>query len=207
MLNRSSYCSLVRRKKLIFERCFSPRYIKYVSRRRIESGPLLRRLDAVSSCVQEHPINLGSPSGPFRVRMEPTAPPFRELVSKPQTTLVQNHKHGEWTRSASNGKAWTDFAPPVQFYTLRSVELLKEEADLVLLTPFWPSQPWFPTAMELSCDAPRLLQSRPNLLTSSLGESHPLIQNNSIRLIAWRPSGVSLKKRGLSESDINLVLA
>jgi hypothetical protein len=61
---------------------------------------------------------------------------------------------------------------------------LKKKADLVLVTPFWPSQPCFLTAMELSCDAPRLLQPHPALLTSPMGEIHPMVQNNSIRLIA-----------------------
>ncbi len=105
--------------------------------------------------------------------------------------------------------SWKNLAgfcfPPFNLIQFALSKLLREEADAVLVTPFWPSQPWFPTAMELSCEAPRVLHPSPDLLTSPLGESHPLMRNNSIRLIAWRLSGVSSRnaafRRALSNSS------
>jgi len=105
--------------------------------------------------------------------------------------------------------SWKNLAgfcfPPFNLIQFALSKLLREEADAVLVTPFWPSQPWFPTAMELSCEAPRVLHPSPDLLTSPLEESHPLMRNNSIRLIAWRLSGVSSRnaafRRALSNSS------
>ncbi|KAI9550772.1 hypothetical protein GHT06_004559 [Daphnia sinensis] len=82
-------------------------------RHRIETGPLFRRLDAVPSCVQKHPIYLGSPSGPFRVRMEPPTPSFRELVS-PTTSMESGRIQLQLERPERI------LLPPVQFNSLRS---------------------------------------------------------------------------------------
>ena len=70
--------------------------------------------------------------------------------------------------------------------------LLKEKADLVLVTHFGRANPgsrwpW------LSFEASRLLQLHPTLLTSPMGEINPPVQNNLIRLIARRLLGVSSK--------------
>jgi len=47
--------------------------------------------------------------------------------------------------------------PPFNLIQFVLSKLLRGEADAVHATPFWPSQPCFPTVMELSCDAPRVL--------------------------------------------------
>ncbi|KAK4013743.1 hypothetical protein OUZ56_026295 [Daphnia magna] len=49
---------------------------------------------------------------------------------------------------------------------------------------------WFPIILELAMDVPRMLFPEKALLTSPLGECHQLTTNHSIRLIAWRLSGV-----------------
>lgn len=64
-----------------------------------------------------------------------------------------------------------------------------DQARLVLITPYWPSQPWFPVAMQLAVDVPVILPSHPNLLTSGREEMHPLCSRQSFRLIAWLLSG------------------
>jgi hypothetical protein len=69
---------------------------------------------------------------------------------------------------------------------------MREEAEAIFVTPYWPSQPWFPIIMDLAVAVPRLLRPSPDLLTTPLGESHPLVQNDSIRLIAWKLSGSAL---------------
>ena len=65
----------------------------------------------------------------------------------------------------------------------------KDDATITLISPFWPGQFWFPTALEMSIDIPRLLTPRIDLLTSSQGVGHPLFRAGAHHLIAWRLSG------------------
>ena len=64
-----------------------------------------------------------------------------------------------------------------------------DEATVTLVTPFWPTQAWFPLAVELVCDSPRMIQWSSDMLTGPHGEPHPLLNQESFRLIAWRLSG------------------
>jgi hypothetical protein len=69
---------------------------------------------------------------------------------------------------------------------------MREEDETVFVTPYCPSQPWFPIIMDLAVAVPRLFRPSPDLLTSPLGESHPLVQDDIIRLIAWKLLGSTL---------------
>ena len=99
--------------------------------------------------------------------------------------------------------AWRTYAfsiewGPIRAYAFPSFNLIpkcftkiaKDRTTLVLIAPYWPSQPWFPVLLELFCDYPRLFFPHENLLTSPLGACDPLTQSGSIRLIAFRLSGV-----------------
>ena len=79
--------------------------------------------------------------------------------------------------------------PPFNLIPFCLSKLREEEADVVLVTPYWHSQHWFPMTMELSFDAPRLLLPHPGLLTSPLGSPHPLSRSRSFLLVAWMLSG------------------
>jgi hypothetical protein len=68
-------------------------------------------------------------------------------------------------------------------------KIRQEQAEIDLVAPYWPSQFWFPSLMELATDIPVLLFPSKSLLTSPLGECHPLTVSEAIRLIARRLSG------------------
>ena len=90
--------------------------------------------------------------------------------------------------------------PPFALISKCLEKIRRERANLVLICPVWASQPWFPVALEMLCDVPRLLRRSPKLLTSPLGEPHPLLSSNSLQLAAWRLSGdPSLSKAFRSE--------
>ena len=90
--------------------------------------------------------------------------------------------------------------PPFSLIPFCLSKLISEEAEAVFVTPYWPSQPWFPIIMDLAVAVPRLLHPSPDLLTSPLGESHPLVQDDSIRLIAWKLSGSALPRAEFQET-------
>jgi hypothetical protein len=84
------------------------------------------------------------------------------------------------------------FFPPFCLIPFCWSKPTREEDETVSVTPYWPSQPWFPIIMDLAMAVPRLLRPSPDLLTSPLGKSHPLVQDDAIRLIVWKLSGNTL---------------
>ena len=60
---------------------------------------------------------------------------------------------------------------------------------MIIITPLWPTQPWYPLLLSMSIQQPILLPNIPNLLTNPLGQTHPLIQTTSLDLVAWMVSG------------------
>ncbi len=80
--------------------------------------------------------------------------------------------------------------PPFNLIPHCLTKLIQDQATMVMITPLWPTQSWFPILLELSVDIPRMFHPEQDLLTSPLGEFHQLTANHTIRLIAWRLSGV-----------------
>ena len=70
----------------------------------------------------------------------------------------------------------------------RKVELEKVPS-LILIAPTWQSQTWYPELIRLSMKNPLLLPQHSNLLRNSQGETHPLRQNQTMRLAAWIITG------------------
>ena len=63
-----------------------------------------------------------------------------------------------------------------------------EGARIVLVTPLWNTQPWFPVVLELLEDYPRLLTNQPDLVVLPVGQEF-LIKQGVPQLIAWPISG------------------
>ena len=66
--------------------------------------------------------------------------------------------------------------------------VLQEETTIVLITPLWPAQPWFPALFPLLLDFPRLLPEAPDLITNFSEDRIPLPEGAST-LAAWYISG------------------
>jgi hypothetical protein len=81
--------------------------------------------------------------------------------------------------------------PPFALLSKCLEKIRKEAANIVMVCPVWPAQPWFPVLLELACDVPVLLQPAPSLLTSAKGEPHPLLETGALQLAAWMLSGES----------------
>lgn len=67
-------------------------------------------------------------------------------------------------------------------------------ATIVIVTPAWQSQAWYPQLLHLSVRKPILLPQRVDLLSNPLGEYHPLLLNQSLQLVAWTVSGKNSKQ-------------
>ncbi|CAC5414223.1 unnamed protein product [Mytilus coruscus] len=67
----------------------------------------------------------------------------------------------------------------------------KERSNLVIIIPAWQSQAFYPMLLEMSISTPLLLPQMRDLLTNPQGGTHPLIENKTFKLVAWKVSGLS----------------
>ena len=81
--------------------------------------------------------------------------------------------------------------PPFAVISKCIAKISREQATLILITPVWVGQPWFPDLLDLTCDFPRLLPITSRTLTSAQGLPHPL--GHHLQLVAWKLSGIPTK--------------
>ena len=95
--------------------------------------------------------------------------------------------------------SWTDLKgysfPPFSLICHCLAKIRKDQATLVMITPTWPTQAWYPMLLGMSCRHPILLPPLEDLLVSPSHQIHPLVQQGSLTLAAWMVSGkVSLQE-------------
>lgn len=79
--------------------------------------------------------------------------------------------------------------PPFSLIHRCLSKVRRDRASLVLITPVWPTQSWFPILLEMSVEPPLVLPDRINLLQGPDGLTHPLIARRALLLAAWKLSG------------------
>ena len=86
--------------------------------------------------------------------------------------------------------------PPVSMIgrVLRKVQ--KDQTNMIIVTPAWQSQSWYPILLKMTIKNPILIPNHPKVLLSPEGKTHPLIQNSSLRLVAWLVSGKVYLQKG-----------
>ena len=81
--------------------------------------------------------------------------------------------------------------PPFALIPKCLEKIRREKANIVIVSPVWPAQPWFPVLLELACDVPLLLKPSSTLLVSAKGEPHPLLVTGALQLAVWKLSGTN----------------
>ena len=71
----------------------------------------------------------------------------------------------------------------------------KEEATITIITPVGPAQTWYSTLLYVSIQEPVLLPQTKRLLRNAKNELHPLTQQMTLKLAAWRVSGKEQQAR------------
>lgn len=72
----------------------------------------------------------------------------------------------------------------------RCLEKMKRsKTTIILIALLWVTQPWYPMLLEMLVEHPILLNSNIETLTHLSGEIHPLLQNRTLKLTAWKVSG------------------
>ena len=79
--------------------------------------------------------------------------------------------------------------PPFSLIGRCLAKLRREQAELVLVCPYWPSQSWFPDLLQSACDIVLVLPPETTSLVDPEGNPHPLMIEDKMILTAWRLSG------------------
>ena len=88
---------------------------------------------------------------------------------------------------------WTNLRgysfPPFSMICRCLAKIRKDQATIVLITPTWHTQAWYPVLLEMSCIQPILLPPLSNLLLSPNLQPHPLVLQGHLSLAAWMVTG------------------
>ena len=90
--------------------------------------------------------------------------------------------------------------PPFCLIQRCIAKVLKEKGELVIVTPAWQTQPYYPMLLNMSIANPILLPPQTNLLLSAGGKTHPLVVKGTLKLVAWKISGEIKKCRAYQQT-------
>ena len=71
----------------------------------------------------------------------------------------------------------------------------EEKCQVVIVTPTWQTQHWYPLLLQMSIDFPVLIPMNTRTLTAPQGEVHPLIANDTLHLAGWKVSGDTMLQK------------
>ena len=79
-------------------------------------------------------------------------------------------------------------------FSLMLTEVRQEKAEqMIIATPTWQTQPWYPLMLEMSMQCSLLLTPFPGLLLGLQGNKHSLVQNRKLMLAVWKVTGNPLR--------------
>ena len=89
--------------------------------------------------------------------------------------------------------------PPFSFIGQTVQKLREDKAELILVTPLWVTQNWYPAVLDLLIDIPIVIKVKPGTLSIiQTDKVHPL--TNKLQLMACRLSGDPLKAEEFRKS-------
>lgn len=77
--------------------------------------------------------------------------------------------------------------PPFAIIAKVLAKIIEDGATIILVVPYWPTQPWFPLFKKLCIEPPVFCRPSKQLLLSPLRQQHPL--HKSLTLVAGKLSG------------------
>ncbi|XP_057299486.1 uncharacterized protein LOC130630105 [Hydractinia symbiolongicarpus] len=89
--------------------------------------------------------------------------------------------------------------PPFSLLGRVLAKVRREEVCMILITPAWQTQTWYGLLLEMLVTNPLLLPQSLSLPTNPQGKSHPLLENRTLRLVAWTISGKFWRVREYQE--------
>ena len=75
---------------------------------------------------------------------------------------------------------------------------------MIIVTPTWKTQPWYPLLLDMSMQCPLLLTPLPDLLLDSQRNKHLFVQNRKLMLATWKVTGNPLRWKKFQAMQPNL---
>ena len=97
--------------------------------------------------------------------------------------------------------------PPFAFIGTVLAKAMKDKCKLIIITSVWTSQPWYTQLLRMSIQDPMFIPPFPNLLTDPNQNQHPLCQNQTLALAAWKVSGNSILQKAYQTQGSKFALA
>ena len=170
-------------KEVFFDKGILALYFEQVILLGISKPQQLQQVETESSSVQPAPeVNGSNERGPVCFQSQFSAELVCQLEARSRSLEEQC---SEFVLEKIKGYAFPLFV--LIGRVLAKVH--RDKATLVLITPLWQAQPWFPTLPQLSISAPTLLPQSSDLLSDPEGHPHSLIMKNRLPLVAWKVSG------------------
>ena len=89
--------------------------------------------------------------------------------------------------------------PPFGLVGKCLAKIRKDQSTVVIVTPAWQTQIWYPLLLEMSIETPILLPPHPKILLDPQGNEHPLIKSDTLCLAAWKVSGEDWKQKAFQK--------
>ena len=87
--------------------------------------------------------------------------------------------------------------PPFSLIGRVLKKVKKDQTNMIIVTPAWQSQLWYPILLKMTIKNSILLRDYPNVLLRPEKKIHPLIQNVSLKLVARLVSAKFTFKRDI----------
>ena len=126
---------------------------------------------------------------------------FTKLLKVPITVMRKINiriVHRDW------GRMFPYAFPPFNLIGQTLKKVKKHSIDMILVTPVWGAQPWYPQLLGMTIRNPIMLPQTKTLLSNPQGETHHLLKNNSLKMAAWLISGKQCKIQAFQSQLPNL---
>lgn len=90
--------------------------------------------------------------------------------------------------------------PPFKMIGRTLCKLRSHRSNMIIITPIWRSQSWYPHLLEMTINHPLLLPNHKDLLTDPTGNRSPLLQQKNFKLAAWLISGNCTKQKAYQQT-------
>lgn len=95
--------------------------------------------------------------------------------------------------------------PPFNLIGKTLQKVKKHSIDMILVTPIWGAQPWYPQLLGMTTCNPIMLPQTKTLLSSPQGQTHHLLENKTLQMGAWLIS--KMHNSSISESAPQLIIS
>ena len=146
-------------------------------------------MDAESSNFLESLPNKGFNRDLFASRLSHPIPTYVAWKPNPHSHATDAFQQN-WSH-----KLLYAFPPFCMIPKVLNKTLKEQVPKLILITPAWTTQVWYPKILNMSIKSPILLPWRKDLLKNPKREIHPLVQNRTLKLVAWTVSVLDCRRR------------